>query len=771
MGPGGRTFSAQAEIDASDGAISGRNLFHSFSRFNLDRNLGETATFSQPPNIRNVIARVTGGSPSRIDGALTIQGTAINFFFINPNGVVIGPNATINVPGSIVISNADYVRLGSGTFHASRPSDTVLTSADPTAFGFLPRANPTGIEIGERGSPMNVAVAVPPQQVLSIVGDRIQVRRADLKIDTPVGQPAAGRINLIAPSSGEVVMDFTDPTPPVVQRPVATDGTSIDIEDALVSAAEGGNLFVRGGSLVLTRSELTTVTQSDGGGPIDAQTTGPMTMTDSRIDSSTLGDGDGGSIRIQSRDFLISGSREGSQGDPSSAAIVANTNSRTVGNAAGTGAGGQIAIVTGSLSVVGGANIAALVGRNGDGGDIRVVASSVLLDSSGSENATGIIARTVKPDLAEGGRGKGGNISLSASSLTILNRAQIASETTTPQNSGDISVTVKSVRIDGTGSGRSDFTGITGRVGRADELGAAGNGGTIRVRADSIVLRNGAAITATTFGRGDGGAVEIRGGDIDISGSEAFDFTGIFARSDFPASSGAGGRGGDVFIDARRLTIDGRNAFIGASSDRGTGRAGSVLARFDGDMVVTNGGQVTVSAAEVDGGLIALSSRTSITLLDDARIAAAAARTGGNVYVSADELVRVDSGQITARAGGDGGQITIDPIFVVLNDSLIDGRSGGLPVQVTIDPNAIFLSSNSPILSDAVTAPDPLDISGQLSDLVTSTVSRNAVLQEACVQRYEGSLSSFVLGTRGGLPEGPMGWFPALGPRSETAAP
>src|SRR4051812_35586646 len=50
------------------GRRHGANVFHSFSR--LDLAAGETASFSGPPDVSNVLARVTGGQASSIDGTL-----------------------------------------------------------------------------------------------------------------------------------------------------------------------------------------------------------------------------------------------------------------------------------------------------------------------------------------------------------------------------------------------------------------------------------------------------------------------------------------------------------------------------------------------------------------------------------------------------------------------------------------------------------------------------------------------------------------------------
>ncbi|MBI2318313.1 MAG: filamentous hemagglutinin N-terminal domain-containing protein, partial [Betaproteobacteria bacterium] len=68
LGPAGPLSGPNYAIPANLGRQVGANLFHSFSVFNLGR--GEVATFSGPASTVNVIGRVTGGSPSAIDGML-----------------------------------------------------------------------------------------------------------------------------------------------------------------------------------------------------------------------------------------------------------------------------------------------------------------------------------------------------------------------------------------------------------------------------------------------------------------------------------------------------------------------------------------------------------------------------------------------------------------------------------------------------------------------------------------------------------------------------
>jgi filamentous hemagglutinin family protein len=82
-------------IGANLGKQVGSNLFHSFGQFGLAT--GESATFSGPATISNVIGRVTGGNPSAMDGKIQSNIARANLYLINPSGIMFGSNATVNV--------------------------------------------------------------------------------------------------------------------------------------------------------------------------------------------------------------------------------------------------------------------------------------------------------------------------------------------------------------------------------------------------------------------------------------------------------------------------------------------------------------------------------------------------------------------------------------------------------------------------------------------------------------------------------------------------
>jgi filamentous hemagglutinin family protein len=101
-------------------------------------NSPESAPFSGPNNVSNVISLVTGGNPSNIDGLIRSTIPNADMYFLNPYGIMFGPHAQLDVQGSFQASTADYLRLGDdGRFDARHPSESLLTVAPVSAFCFF----------------------------------------------------------------------------------------------------------------------------------------------------------------------------------------------------------------------------------------------------------------------------------------------------------------------------------------------------------------------------------------------------------------------------------------------------------------------------------------------------------------------------------------------------------------------------------------------------------------------------------------------------------
>ena len=121
-------------FDITGGLSKGQTLFHSFTGFSIPN--GKAANFD-PQGNRDIITRVTGSSLSDINGTLNSNGA--NFLLINPNGVVFGPNARLNVGKAFMASTANGINLvdsgGSAiTFGTNQNGDALLKVAPNVLF-------------------------------------------------------------------------------------------------------------------------------------------------------------------------------------------------------------------------------------------------------------------------------------------------------------------------------------------------------------------------------------------------------------------------------------------------------------------------------------------------------------------------------------------------------------------------------------------------------------------------------------------------------------
>lgn len=133
----------------SGGTVSNGQWLHSFSQFSVPA--GSEVFFNNTdPSIVRIIARVTGGAPSQINGSLRANGAA-NLILLNPSGVIVGPNSTLQLGGSFSASTASSILLADGReFSAVNPSLAPLLRVS-TPIGLqtgLPQTS--GVELADR---------------------------------------------------------------------------------------------------------------------------------------------------------------------------------------------------------------------------------------------------------------------------------------------------------------------------------------------------------------------------------------------------------------------------------------------------------------------------------------------------------------------------------------------------------------------------------------------------------------------------------------------
>jgi filamentous hemagglutinin family protein len=416
-----------------DGAVWGSNLFHSFQHFSVPT--GGSAFFNNGSTIANIISRVTGSSISNIDGLIRANGNA-NLFLINPNGILFGPNAQLNVGGSFIASTANSFVFDNGfTFSAT----------DPQASPLLIVSVPVGLQYGNSPGAIQsqgARLRVPDGQTLTLAGGTLNVNGGQLLAP-------GGRVELASIAApGEVGLtqqgqEWQLNVPDGLGRANVAIGN-----DAIVNVRSSGggsiaiaarNLKVTGlgtrlragigaglgavgaqaGDIDINTTEAFNIDESGvfnnvqrGGtgnaGDINITTGNLFINNGARLDTTTSGQGNGGNINITARDSV---SFDGENGDGVLSAAYSLVSPGAVGQ------GGDINITTGSLSQTNGGTVAASTLGQGDAGNINITArDSVSFDGFSSEGFSSAAASEVFTNAI----GKGGDINIITGSFLMV---------------------------------------------------------------------------------------------------------------------------------------------------------------------------------------------------------------------------------------------------------------------------------------------------------------------------------------------------------------
>jgi filamentous hemagglutinin family protein len=798
----GTPLNGNIEITSNLGVTRGGNLFHSFSVFNVLN--GESVVFSAQGSIHNVISRVTGGTSaithfksSLIDGPVKVDIAGANFYFINPNGVIFGANGSINATGSVYVSTADVVRLSDGnSFYADPAENSVLTAADPVAFGFLStNTNPATIELNGPylGNP-DLGALVPPGKTFALVGGNI-----DLQAGTLIVAPGATVSLASVASAGEAKLSAgaIDVSGFPALGQIRLSGTSyIDVSDwTSVNQGASGSIYIRGGQLTLSQaSGLLALTFGDipvgdvPVGAIDIAVRGDMVVEndDAHSQSATVilaGSGSyiygvpgglgvgpkinldvGGNLVITNSSFVTSESYgPGPAGD-----IYIHAGGIEVRSLAGTGisaenhgdgAGPSLTIDVGSLQVLNGGFVGTTNDGQGTGGDLSIIADSVL--------ATGTGAKTLSLSTETTG-GQAGKLTLDTRTLELRDGARVSSSTAGFGAAGEVNI-VAHERISVSG----EFSGIFSQTNALN----AGNAGALDITTP-LLLMDGGVIDSITVGDGNAGPVSVHVGDLRLTGGgQIRSFSGGYDQNNNGALVVGNGAAGSVSVDATGSVTASGSGFGRPSGllaeTRGTGAGGDVNVSAN-SLTLSDG--ATISSSSLGSGL---AGNISIALGDSLILSGASIATqaissdGGNITITAPRLIQLADSRITTSVGSDagrGGNIFIDPQFVVLQNSQIianafEGPGGNINIiagQLIADPNTVISASSALGIDGSVNidAPDS-DVSAGLAVLSESLVDAAGLMRASCGAARAG-LSSLVQVGRGGLPSDPDDYLPSL---------
>lgn len=382
--------------------------------------------------------------------------------------------------------------------------------------------------------------------------------------------------------------------------------------------------------------------------------------------ANTLGVGDAGLIEIRTPGAVT---LQGESGAGVGSGIASQVElSNAIGDSLG------IDIEAGSLSLLGGGFISATTLGQGNAGEIQIRADEVVLQGESSNLLDGG-ASQIFSQVFFGAEGGSGGIFIEVESLSLLDGALLTANTFSIGNTGAIRIlATDSITLDGEDS-QGFSSGILSQV----EAEATGNSEGIDIEADSLALSNGAFISATTFGEGSAGLINVEAvGFVVLQGESSVGFpSNILSQV---GSTAIGDSAGVNIEQASTLSLlDG--AFISATT-LGEGNAGLIQVR-NTDVVTLQGedsqGFASQILSQVQGNAVGNSGGIDIEAgslsLNDAALLNASTSAVGN----AGEIRIRTTGAVTLQGvsfdEGSGSTVTSQ----VLEGAT--GNSGGIDIE------------------------------------------------------------------------------------------
>jgi filamentous hemagglutinin family protein len=624
------------------GTQVGSNLFHSFREFSIPT--GGEAYFNNVSEIQNIISRVTGGLISNIDGSIRANGTA-NLFLINPNGIIFGPKASLNIGGSMLASTASSLIFPGGIqFSATTPQATpLLTVSVPIGLQFGPKTGNIQNQSQAIDDDENVVgLQVQPGKTLALLGGNVS-------IDGGTVSAPGGRVELGGVAEAGTVGLFVD-----------GDTLRLSFPDSLARA----DVSLSNGAFVDASGE--------GGGDIQVQGR-HVTLTDgSQIVATTQGAKPGGTLLVRASDSLeLSGTSADGEFPSGLFSTV---------DPMATGAGGNVTLDTARLIVGNGAQVQVSTEGIGAAGNLAVRASDSVELIGSAANGTyrsGLFAR-----VEEKATGTGGNLTIDTRKLIVRDGAQVSTSTLGQGQGGNLTVRATDlVEVSGLSADRK----IGSRLLATVQPGATGDGGNLTIETGKLLVRDGAQVSTDTFGQGNAGDLTVRTPDVEVLGYGILDDGSVFQSSLLAsAREGATGTGGNLTIKANRLSVkDGAQVSVTTFSEFSQARAGNLTVRASdvelAGVAISPNGQILTN----DRGLSFPSGLFAGT--DPGSTA-----PGGTLRIETDRLRLRDGAiaQTSTLGAGDAGDLIIQASkSVELVGNLTDNRyptnlqavSGGIP--------------------------------------------------------------------------------------------
>jgi len=713
--------------------------------------------------------------------------------FTSVGSVSLAPGSTINVSGEQTVS----IRGGQLVLSVH---DAVLSTAQSSG-------PPDTISLSPGSSILSSNAGAEAGAEVQLIASTVQLDGVSIQSLT-TGEGAGGTISITATLDG---------------GPISSTDGSIEIKGGQIQTASlgpgtVGDIQINAGRLSMTEGALIDtllvpnplIPGQPGGGTIAITATDSIFITGQRPGITTLVPG------LPPLTNLPSGIYSENLSANTGSRIVIQTPSLTLqsghigSHAFGAGAAGDLSLLLGQLTLKNGGLISSHAFGTGATGSLQLRASDSITMSEffpGTFQIDPVVRRNVPSVIANAsfGLGQTGPVSVSTSTLT-MSRASISSSALGPGAAGDLNVQAATITLTegatissaalGSGPGgmvsvtASEQLSISGRSGRSYSFGEStivnnasaiaantygtGRAGAITVNTSRLTMFDGGDISTSTGGDGPAGAITVHAGSVNVSsGASISSNSGLNLGDAFLFGNGAGGTvtvnatgpvtmadqgsglftttvgngvGGDINLHGSAIQLS-NGASISATSS-GRGNAGNITVNAGNEFTMMNS-SITTEANQSSGGAITITTAPSgtVQLTDSAISASVLDGTGG------------------------GGSVTIDPQFVILQNSQIlaqavQGPGGNINIAIT--NSGLFLPDASSVVSASsqfgqsgsviIQSPNA-PAGGKIQPLNSAPVQVTALLSQRCAAIAQGIFSSFTVGGRDALPVEPGGWL------------
>jgi len=673
LGQENSRVTTKGKIDEiTGGSRRGNNLFHSFQEFSI-RN-GRKAQFQPDSKIANIFTRITGKNQSRIDGVLGVMGKA-NLFFLNPNGIIFGKNAQLEVRGSFIATTGDSFLFSDGSeFSGTNPQAPPLLTVEapqPIGIRFEGQSGQISYNQNVKDAP---GLRVQPGKTLGLIGGEIDISGGTLSAHQ-------GNIDL-----GSVAGNNT------VNLTPKQSGWSI----SYLGVKEFGDVDILGGANINTSGV--------GAGGIQIHGKNINFQDNTKIYSETTGGKDGGDINLIASD-----------------SISLSNQSAIYSLSSGRGKGGEIILSAGdTIKISKGSTVQTQIFAQGNAGNLTIKSGNLVELNTDNQYYEEVEVGTTVSSLVESdSAGKGGTITIETKELRLMNVDTVIEGANYSQVGGIASnILIKA----------SDSVTLTGgsTITNSVQPKSTSNGGNISIETKKLDISQGSQLALATNGYGNAGNLSIKSKEsVSITGKTTVDVDEQISSIKTETTptfqqTGVSGDAGDVTIETKKLMVSDSGEISSLTNSQGNGGNLSILAL---ESLTVDKGSISATTSQRNalgnaGSLTIETPKLVVTQGGDIATSTASQGKGGDLYIRATDSVALTAdsrigSQVDKKVTGDAGLVTIetkilsmDGLSQISTSTLGEGNGGNLTITakdlVSLTASNVENTKNNTSISSTV---------------------------------------------------------------------